>query len=294
MDNSRTSIRAFVLMVCCACLSASGWTQERENKPVSNEPEPEFLLKEFPKGWQYFSSDSAVPLNSTWQLLREQDTKDVTLVCLGKPDGYIRTEKEYENFELGLEWKYPSDPNGNSGILLHTVEKDMIWPKSIQVQLHRPAAGSIFPGGGAKLNNPITIKDLSNPVNEWNDCLITCRDGVISVTINRHKVGEVSGCMPQKGCVGLQSEGSEIHFRKLWIKPLVSEKKVSLKANRKMANQGGIRRFEVERCGSPTDQFILDLSGLNRESTSVRRLIQRDKLAKALKLNRHEYITSRK
>lgn len=248
----------FVFVLCWTCnwfgavefsaVESVGWAQDVETKPP-REPEVEFLLKEFPKGWQHFSSDPSLAFNSTWQLLREPESKDGVLVCLGKPDGYIRTEKEYENFELSLEWKYPTDPNGNSGILLHTVEKDMIWPKSIQVQLHRPSAGSIFPSSGAKLNNPVITKDLSNPVNEWNQCQVTCRDGVISVTLNRHKVGEVSGCLPLKGCVGLQSEGSEIHFRKLWIRPLpVTEKKVSSKGARRQVELRRVAPVEAGLC----------------------------------------------
>ena len=199
---------------------------------VKKADEVEYLLKDFPKGWVHFSSEPTSQLNATWQIPKDQDVtkdpKDIVLVCHGKPDGYIRTEKEYENFELYLEWKYPADPNGNSGILLHTIEKDMIWPKSIQVQLHRPTAGSVFPSNGAKVDNPLPTKDLSVPVGDWNKCLIVCLDGKISVTLNSHKIGEVTGCMPQKGCVGLQSEGSEIHFRNLSIKPLPpAEKRLS-------------------------------------------------------------------
>ena len=86
----------------------------------------------------------------------------------------------------------------------------------------------MIPSIGAKVDNPLPAKDLSRPVNEWNDCVITSLEGKLTVTVNGHKIGDVTGCMPQKGCVGLQSEGSEIHFRKLWIKPLPpSEKRIS-------------------------------------------------------------------
>lgn len=217
------------LLVCWPV--ASG--QEPEVPKAATDPaaadEVENLIRDFPKGWLHFSSEPTAALNATWQVMREADaTKEPVLICLGKPDGYIRTEKEYENFELGLEWKYPTDPNGNSGILLYTIEKDMIWPKSVQVQLHRPTAGSVFPSSGAKVDHPLPAKDLSRPVNEWNECLISSVDGKVTVSINGHKVGDVTGCMPQKGCVGLQSEGSEIHFRKIWIKPLLpAEKRLS-------------------------------------------------------------------
>ncbi len=229
--NIASAVVVRVLVLWTAILPAQAWAFFQE-PAAKKADEVEYLLKDFPKGWVHFSSEPTSQLNATWQIPKDQDVtkdaKDAVLVCLGKPDGYIRTEKEYENFELYLEWKYPADPNGNSGILLHTVEKDMIWPKSIQVQLHRPTAGSVFPSNGAKLDNPLPTKDLSAAVGDWNRCVIVCLEGKISVTLNDHKIGEVTGCMPQKGCVGLQSEGSEIHFRKISIKPLMpSEKRLS-------------------------------------------------------------------
>lgn len=215
----------------------------------------ELLLRDFPKGWLHFSSEQGTLLTTTWQISQEQDAnKEPVLVCLGKPDGYVRTEKEYQNFELELEWKYPVDPNGNSGILLFTIEKDMIWPKSIQVQLHRPTAGSVFASNGAKVDNPLSAKDLSQPVNDWNHCRIVCVDGRVTVSVNGTKVGEVTGCMPQKGCVGLQSEGSEIHFRNLKIKSLTNSDKRLSSASRK----NSIRHKQIPVC--PPELIFTDIS----------------------------------
>ncbi len=229
-----SSVVVRVLVLCGLILAVAPflYAQEPTTKAKVAAEEGENLLKDFPKGWLHFSSEPTSLLNGTWHVTQaldeSKDSKEIVLVCLGKPDGYIRTEKEYENFELELEWKYPTDPNGNSGILLYTIEKDMIWPKSIQVQLHRPTAGSVFPSQGAKVDNPLLAKDLSRPLGVWNTCVITSLDGKISVTLNENKVGETTGCMPLKGCVGLQSEGSEIHFRRISIKSLPpSEKRIS-------------------------------------------------------------------
>ena len=138
---------------------------------------------------------------------------------MGKPFGYIRTAAEYDNYEFGLQWRYVDDPNSNSGILLHTSkEKDRIWPKSIQIQLHRPKAGSVFPTSEAQADNRLDVKDLELPLMEWNTCVVASLDGKISLTINDKKIGEVTGCVPSKGAIALQSEGAEIHFQKLWIR----------------------------------------------------------------------------
>jgi hypothetical protein len=180
-----------------------------------------FNPKDFPKGWKFVSAEPGSDIHATWHVVgKDQDPKEAELICSGKPDGYIRTEAAHENFELSLEWKFPTDSNGNSGILIHAADNDMLWPTSFQVQLHRPTAGSVFPHDGAKSENSLMEKDLSRPVNEWNQCAITCERGKIAVVMNGKKVGVVTGCMPHKGYIALQSEGSLVHFRKICIKPL--------------------------------------------------------------------------
>ncbi len=208
----RIALTAFPL-ICCAWVLCA---QDVEPPKV----EQLFNANDFPKGWFFHSAENGTKLTDTWTAQKAEDNDEVFLKCAGKPYGYIRTLVGYENYDFGLEWKYPSDPNGNSGILIHTGEPDKIWPKAIQVQLHRPKAGSVFPIGGAKTSNMLDVKDLPLVLNKWHTCVISCRDGNISVVINGKKVGGVTGCTPRKGTIALQSEGSEIHFRKIWLKKL--------------------------------------------------------------------------
>lgn len=188
----------------------------------TGEMQPLFDAETFPKGWSFYSAEKEARLQDTWKVIASRENEPPVLVCLGKPFGYIRTTKEYENFQFGLEWKYLKDPNGNSGVLLHTNGEDTIWPKSIQIQLHRPTAGSIFPSPGARTENTLEVKDVQLAVDQWHKCVITSRDGRISVSINGNKVGEVTGCEPRKGSIALQSEGSRIHFRNVWVREINS------------------------------------------------------------------------
>jgi hypothetical protein len=156
--------------------------------------------------------------------------KDGVIITSGKPNGYIRTEKPYENYILKLEWRYarPADLKsdaefrGNSGVLVHLDGADRIWPRSIEVQLQNLGAGSIFPvgGTGAKTDNRTTVKGKAKPVGEWNTYEIRSKDGVIEVLMNGESVGKITGSEPRRGTIALQSEGAEIHFRNIRIQEL--------------------------------------------------------------------------
>lgn len=201
-------------LLCLGCLCLGLGTIQEANvipgKPVD-------LLKtgEFPSGWSYHSAVESSRIDDTWKVIKSEDNKaDDVLVCLGKPFGYIRTKDTFQDFDLHLEWKYPKDANGNSGVLVHTMDDDKIWPKSIQVQLHQPTVGSIFPSGGAKTANMLTVKDQKLPVNIWHKLRVLSQQGRLVVFVNEKKVGEVTGCEPREGNISLQSEGSEVHFRR--------------------------------------------------------------------------------
>src|SRR5437867_8842854 len=47
----------------------------------------------------------------TWRV------KDGVLICSGHPIGVMRSEKEYENFVLHIEWMH-MEPGGNSGVFV--------------------------------------------------------------------------------------------------------------------------------------------------------------------------------
>lgn len=174
---------------------------------------------ELDKRWKSILSDSMAPLSDVWKIVRETPEAEPLLVCVGKPKGFLMTLEQYSDFEMSLEWKIPSDENGNSGVLIYTQDEPRIWPTAIQVQFHQPKAGSIFPSGDAKSDNT-SESDLARPVGSWNECKIVSQMGRLSVEINGKKAGEITGAVPANGHIALQSEGAEVHFRRVRIRKL--------------------------------------------------------------------------
>lgn len=184
-------------------------------KPVAP-PVIKLLDGDFAKTWKLFAAEKNAKVQDIWKV-NKTETGNI-LVCTGKPKGYLRTAQVYGNYKLAFEFRYPMDKNGNSGVLLHIDGKDKIWPDGVQVQLHGPTAGSIFPVGNRKTRFTIGAK-LELRLNKWNKCEIDVRDDAVEVRINDVAVGPLKYCEPKKGFIALQAEGSEVHFRNLVVLP---------------------------------------------------------------------------
>jgi hypothetical protein len=165
--------------------------------------------------------------------------KDGLLVCTGKPNGYIATEKEYENYVLRLKWRYPKNAEKpNSGVLLHCTSKDQVWPHSVEAQLKSGFAGDFWLNADQDGKLPeiqhdrkdladknhrhylrVEMKEsVEKPLGEWNAMEITCQGGEIVVMVNGVKVNNAKGCSLRKGRIALQSEGSAVEFQEIEIK----------------------------------------------------------------------------
>jgi|GEM_PF-2155496 hypothetical protein len=183
---------------------------------------PGCFTPDFPNDWLFFAGTKSSQLADTWKWKPGTDSQPAVLTCQGNPHGYLRTVRTFSNFQMSLEWNFPKDANGNSGILLFTSDEQKLWPASIQVQLYQPEAGMTFPVGSARADNELRkVPALSRGVNQWNRCEILSIDGTVTVTVNGQTIGYLTGCEPHTGGIALQSEGSEIHFRNILIRELL-------------------------------------------------------------------------
>ncbi len=166
------------------------------------------------------------------------------LVSMGKPGGHLITDKEYQNYQLLVEYRFASVP-GNCGVLVHVSTPRALYdmfPKSIEVQMENKNAGDFWcimenievPDmearrgprekwgiSGDKNRRIINLTDNSEkPVGEWNKMVIECKGNGIKVWVNDNLVNVGFNCTAQKGQIALQAEGSEVEFRKILLTPL--------------------------------------------------------------------------
>ncbi len=179
-------------------------------------------------GWTHHLRDPNVKREDVWSV-----TGEGVLVCKGQPPGYIRTEKDYTNYVLRLQWRWPTGKSpGNSGVLLRVVGPDKVWPKSVEAQLANGMAGDFWLIDNARLDTPpervdqrsprhrLRTKSNEKPVGEWNDYEIRCDGGKVILKVNGEVLNEGTNAEEVPGKIALQSEGAEIHFRNIRLTPL--------------------------------------------------------------------------
>lgn len=184
-----------------------------------------------------------VPVNTapdTWSV------RDGMLICSGHPIGVMRSEKEYENFLLHIEWRH-MEPGGNSGVfawsnavpresnrLPNGVEIQMLeldWPKlHVRDGVTPPIAyvhGELF-----GVDDVTTIPDFRRGERSksrenralgrgnWNVYDVVAVDGTIKLSVNGKFVNGIRKASKAKGYLCLESEGAEIHFRNIRIMEL--------------------------------------------------------------------------
>ncbi len=163
--------------------------------------------------------------------------KDGVLICKGKPFGYLLTEKDYSNYKLVVEWRWPdvkTKDRRNSGVFVHVAGSDKIWPSGVEAQLFSGSAGDIWLVD-FKLQVDKERQDkktarhyfrmdkdkaVEKPIGQWNKYEITCKDGTIELVVNGQKCNKGAHAERTKGKILLQSEGAEIHFRNVKLTPL--------------------------------------------------------------------------
>ena len=190
-------------------------------------------------GWSHFLADPKAGLADVWSV------RDGVLVCKGEPTGYLFTDTEHTSFRLVVEWRWAKGAAArlgqapNSGVLLRVNGEPKVIPRAIEAQLRSGDAGDLYGFWGMtvegdparrreKKGDPV-LGDMvgfvkgeaaEKPEGEWNLYEITVDGPSIVVQVNGRKVNEARNATVLPGRIGLQSEGGEIHFRRVDLTPI--------------------------------------------------------------------------
>jgi len=170
---------------------------------------------------------------------RTFSARDGMIVSTGKPTGVLRSEKQYENFVLEMEWRH-MQPQGNAGLFIWShamTAPGTPFCRAIEVQVldglnsdTYTSHGDVFAIHGAVMTpdrpHPrgamrcLPSESRCKPSPEWNHYRVECNNGVIKLAVNGKVVSGGTMCNPRKGYLCIESEGSEAHFRNLRIREL--------------------------------------------------------------------------
>jgi len=143
---------------------------------------------------------------------------------------HLATVKDYGDFELYVDWLMVSH-NGDSGIYLRGAPQVQIWDPDNPREVRNGAEK----GSGALWNNnpdnpgrwPLVKAD--RPVGEWNTLRIRMIGGKVWVWLNGRQTvdGQVmdnyfdrAKPVPASGPIELQTHGSEMRFRNIFIREI--------------------------------------------------------------------------
>ncbi len=233
---TKRTIGTLALFLVCVALSAD---------------EPKAFIDGRGHGWVVLGEKDFVNVNcdpDTWKW-----REDGSLYCKGLPIGVARTQKQYTNFELLIEWKHLKT-GGNSGVFVWAAEKPLFalkrnqLPHGIEVQVldhgyteqYEKSSGKkatwfttngdVFPVGSAKMkpfppvspdgSRSFPRKNLSKGINEWNHYYVRAINGEIRLWVNGEEVSGGNGIEPRTGYLCLESEGSPIEFKNMRIREL--------------------------------------------------------------------------
>jgi hypothetical protein len=152
------------------------------------------------------------------------------VVCTGKIQGYMFTEKKYKDFTLRFDYRFqpPADWDdgedvsfyGNSGYFLF-VNDHRVWPKGIQIEGYhrRPLIPLPMDAQMKFTEEPGAVAKAMRPLGAWNSVEIVSRNGQVKSSMNGIHLNTITEHeFTQPGHIGFESEGSEIHWRNIRIK----------------------------------------------------------------------------
>ncbi|MBN2505803.1 MAG: DUF1080 domain-containing protein [Verrucomicrobia bacterium] len=199
-------------------------------------------------GWRSLGPGDFTRVNSaenTWAW------KADGLHCTGVPVSVQRTVRMYTNVEMVVEWSHQK-PGGNSGVFMWTTPESIETltgtrpglPKGVEIQILDHAFTDLMKQRGQKTDwfgtdgdvfavgvkmkpfpplspdgsRSFPRKRMAKGHGQWNHYYIRAINGEVRLWVNGEEVSGGTGCVPARGYICLESEGSPIIFRKLRLR----------------------------------------------------------------------------
>jgi hypothetical protein len=154
--------------------------------------------------------------------------EDGLLVCESGPDqkyGYLSTEKDYNDFELTLEFK--QEANGNSGVFIRsTFEGTKVSGWQVEVAPPNHDTGGIYEsyGRGWLVQIP-DEKEHILKMGEWNTMKIRVKGGQVTTWLNGIQMVDINDdkIAAGKGAIALQIHdggGIKVRWKNIKVKEL--------------------------------------------------------------------------
>lgn len=226
-------MKSFLILTVCMA-TAFGFTSPSS----SQQPQKLFNGRNL-AGWHV-----DVPADSNVRVRNPFVVRNGMLASLGEPRGHLITNSSYRDYRLEIEYRFPAKP-GNAGVLIHASTPRALYgmfPRSIEVQMEHGNAGDFWciledirvpnmearrgprAKWGTTEGKERRIRNLTDrsekPVGEWNTIVIEAVGRSIRVRVNGQLVNDGSDATADRGRIALQSEGSEVEFRKISLTPI--------------------------------------------------------------------------
>lgn len=145
------------------------------------------------------------------------------IVCVNDNGNYLRTEQEYANFTLSLEYKMAK--GGNSGVGIRTARSG--WPSGDGMELQmldEPKGAPISRHSTMAIYGNLEPLARADRSQEWNRVVIKAEGYIVSAWVNGVLVQHANTAeLPElrrrnlKGWIGLQDHGARTEFRELHV-----------------------------------------------------------------------------
>ncbi|HUE70408.1 MAG TPA: DUF1080 domain-containing protein [Pirellulaceae bacterium] len=146
----------------------------------------------------------------------------------GNNGQWLRSEKEYGDFVLKLEWKVSE--GGNSGVFIRAKKEDAPWVTGYEIQISNPRQDEAHCTGSLYSYVPVKMRP-DESAGKWHTLEITCQGSKIRVVAGGvecidydQATSEKTKDKPLKGFIGLQdahaAAGNTIEYRNIRIKEL--------------------------------------------------------------------------